>query len=437
MAGATNGFITKLNATGTALIYSTYLGGTSQDQATAIAVDSSGNAYVTGLTESSDFPITPGAFQTSYSTSEDSAFVTKLNATGTTLIYSTFLGGNFSDSGRGIALDSSGYAYVVGVAASPNFPTTPGAFQTTLGGTSSGFITKLNPTGSTLVYSTYLGGSNSADSNSPDQAAIGIAVDSTGNAHVAGNTRCTDFPTTAGAFQTTYGGGDGDAFVTELNASGSALIYSTFLGGTAVDDGFAIALDSADDTYVVGLTQSANFPIVNAFQPSLNGAVNAYVTELNPSGSALVYSSYLGGSGNDAGLGIALDSSANAYVTGNTSSSDFPTTVGALQTNLTGSSNAFVSKIACAGPGVWTQEALIPTLDSNYSAATVNGIVYAQGGCCSNSPTNNESYAYDPSTNTWSAEATQPITAFDPQYRCRRQRNHLPHRRQCQRFLHQ
>ena len=153
---------------------------------------------------------------------------------------------------------------------------------------------------------------------------------------------------------------------------------------------------------------------MNAFQPSLNGAVNAYVTELNPSGSALVYSSYLGGSGNDAGLGIALDSSANAYVTGNTSSSDFPTTVGALQTNLTGSSNAFVSKIACAGPGVWTQEALIPTLDSNYSAATVNGIVYAQGGCCSNSPTNNESYAYDPSTNTWSAEATQPITAFDP-----------------------
>ena len=183
--------------------------------------------------------------------------------------------------------------------------------------------------------------------NSNDSSVSGVTLDSTGNAYVTGATRCTDFPTTLGAFQTTYGGGDLDAFVAKLNASGTALVYSTFLGGSGADVGSDLALDSADNAYVVGYTQSGNFPTANAFQASLNGSYDAFVTELNAGGSALVYSSYLGGSGGrDLGYGIAVDSSGSAYVTGVTDSADFPTTAGAFQTTYGGgSSNAFVAKI--------------------------------------------------------------------------------------------
>ena len=210
------------------LDYSTTFGGSGYDQGNGIAVDSSGNAYVAGFTASSNFPTTTGAFQTAYGGGDYDAFVTKLNATGTGLVYSTYFGGSGYDQGNGIAVDSAGNAYVTGFTASSNFPTTTGAFQTAYGGGSSdAFVTKLNATGTGLVYSTYLGGSGG-------DAGTGIAVDSSGNAYVTGNTNSSNFPATTGAFQATFGGYN-DAFVTKLNATGTGLVYSTYFGGSGYD----------------------------------------------------------------------------------------------------------------------------------------------------------------------------------------------------------
>ncbi len=349
---AAHAFVTKLNAAGSALLYSTYLGGSGNDQGFGIAVDSSGHAYVTGLTSSIDFPTTPGAFQTA-SGGGPHAFVTKLNAAGSALVYSTYLGGSRFDLGRGIAVDSGGYAYVTGFTTSPDFPTTTGAFQTTSGGRADAFVTKLNSTGTGLVYSTYLGGGF-------NEQGLGIAVDPGGHAYVTGFTFSANFPTTTGAFQFTapvkVPPGSGDAFVTKLNAAGSALLYSTYLGGSGGDRGLGIAVDSGGHAYVTGSTTSANFPITTgSFQATAPvkvppGGGDAFVTALNPLGTGLVYSSYLGGSGEDVGFGIALDGSFSAYVTGFTNSINFPTTAGAYQTTepvpIMGSGDAFVTKIA-------------------------------------------------------------------------------------------
>jgi len=215
------------------LAYSTYLGGSDFDFDEGITVDASGNAIVAGATLSSDFPTTSGAFQITSGGSYD-AFVSKLNTTGSALVYSTYLGGGESDVSWGVAVDASGNAYVMGYTASSNFPTTAGAVQTTYGGNQDAFVSKLNATGSTLVYSTYLGGSGAEGFNFEFG---GIAVDTSGNAYVTGNTTSSDFPVTPGAFQTSFGGSDGDAFVSKLNAAGSALIYSTYLGGRYHDGG--------------------------------------------------------------------------------------------------------------------------------------------------------------------------------------------------------
>lgn len=350
-AGNTNGFVTKINPSGSALIYSTYLGGSSFDFATGIALDSSGDAYIAGSAGSIDFPTTSGAFQTTLAGSGN-AFVTKLNPTGTALLYSTYLGGSNGEGAYSIAVDPSGNAYVTGLSGSSNFPTTPGAFQTTLAGIVNAFVTKLNPSGSALLYSTYLGGSNR-------ELGYSIVVDSSGDAYVAGLTRSIDFPTTPGAFQTALAGPQ-KGFVTKLNSSGTMLLYSTFLGGSNPNPNFpiyfeyanSIAVDSSGDAYVTGPTSSTDFPTTpDAFQTTLAGFVNAYVTELNPSGSALLHSTYLGGSGAEQKSSIAIDSSGNAYVTGGTSSSNFPTTAGAFQISngfqgpAFGGENAFVSKI--------------------------------------------------------------------------------------------
>jgi len=320
------------------LVYSTYLGGSGYDWGYGIAVDSSGNAYVTGLTFSTDFP-TQNAFQRRFGGAND-VFVTKLNSSGS-LVYSTYLGGSDMDWGCGIAVDSSGNAYVTGWTWSADFPT-QNAFQRRFGGANDAFVTKLNSSGS-LVYSTYLGGSR------PDWG-YGIAVDSSGNAYVTGRTLSTDFPT-RNAFQRTFGGGgDFDAFVTKLNPSGS-LVYSTYLGGSGGDRGHGIAVDSSGNAYVTGETYSTDFPTKNAFQRTFGGEWDAFVTKLNPSGS-LVYSTYLGGSGDDEGYGIAVDSSGNAYVTGLTDSTDFPTTQNAFQRTFIG--DAFVTKLNPSGSLVYS-----------------------------------------------------------------------------------
>jgi hypothetical protein len=339
--GYDNAFVTKFDPTGSALVYSTYLGGDYADYGTGIAVDAAGNAYVTGYTLSTNFPTTIGAFQTNLEGGAD-AFVTKVAATGASLVYSTFLGGSGSDQANGIAVDAAGNAYVTGYTLSTNFPTTIGAFQLAKGGYEDAFVTKLDPSGSALVYSTYLGGEY-------EDIGWGIAVDAAGNAYVTGGTVSTDFPTTLGAFQTTLGGFR-NAFVTKVAASGSDLVYSTYLGGHYSEaDGFGIALDAAGNAYVTGYTGS-DFPTtIGAFQTTWIGDADAFVTKVAATGASLVYSTFLGGSTDDFGQGIAVDAAGNAYVAGTTLSTDFPTTFGAFQRTSGGGSDVFVTKVDAAG----------------------------------------------------------------------------------------
>jgi hypothetical protein len=335
-AGGQDVFVTKLNAAGNDLIYSTYLGGSGDDNGYGIAVDAAGNAYVTGYTSSTNFPTTKNTFQSTYGGNGD-AFVTKLNASGNALVYSTYLGGSLADYGQAIAVDASGNAYVAGYTYSTDFPT-ENPFQASSAGDFDAFVTKLNGTGDTLLYSTHLGGS-AADYGE------GIAVDASGNAYVTGYTYSTDFPT-ASPFQANLNGLL-NAFVTKLDAVGNALFYSTYLGGNT-DFGRAIAVDAEGNAYVTGITESANFPTVNAFQSTYGGDGDTFVTKFDPAGSALVYSTYLGGSGYENGQSITVDAGGNAYVTGITSSTNFPT-ANPLQASLAGAYNVFVAKLNPAG----------------------------------------------------------------------------------------
>jgi Bacterial Ig-like domain (group 3)/Beta-propeller repeat len=334
--GYADAFVAKLNAAGSALLYSTYLGGSDYDVGHGIAADSAGNAYVTGDTSSTNFP-TVNALQPVAGGNGD-AFVAKLSPDGSALVYSTYLGGAGGDGGYGIAVDSAGNAYVTGGTSSTNFPTA-NALQPVPGGNGDAFAAKLDATGAGLVYSTYLGGSGG-------DAGSGIAVDSAGNAYVTGGTSSTNFPT-ANALQP-MPGGNGDTFVAKLDAAGTALVYSTYLGGTGEEAGFGIAVDSAGNTYVTGRTASPDFPMANPFQPTVGGSYDAFVTKLNATGTALVYSTYLGGRGPDAGYGIGADGAGHAYVTGETLSADFPL-ANAFQPNFGGNYDAFVTKLDATG----------------------------------------------------------------------------------------
>ena len=342
--GSADAFVTKLAADGSALVYSTYLGGSNYDRGSGIAVDSAGSAYVTGWTNSSDFPTTSGAFDTTYNGGFD-AFVTKLDSAGSALMYSTYLGGSLGDLGdlgHDVAVDGAGNAYVTGITNASDFPTTPGAFDTTFGGGTDVFVTKLNASGAARVYSTYLG-------NVGNDQGLGIAVDSAGSAYVTGLST-PGFPTTAGAFDTSFGGGASDGFVTKLLASGAGLAYSTYLGGASEDYGTGIALDSSNNAHVTGSTDSSSFPTTpGAFDTVFGGGSDAFVTKLLPTGAALVYSTYLGGTTTDYGNGIAVDSVGSAHVTGYTGSSNFPTTAGALDTTFGGGSDAFVTSLEASG----------------------------------------------------------------------------------------
>jgi len=373
--GCNTGVVTKLNSTGSALVYSTYLGGNNNMGSVGIKVNSSGEAYVTGSTDGT-FPTTAGAYQVSNPRAGAglAPVFAVLNAAGSACVYCTFLGGSKGSSYNpgsqavGVAIDSSGLAYITGYTDSSDFPTTAGAFQTKCGtdgncnGLWDAFVAKIDPTQSgsaSLVYATFLGGSGT-------DIGASIAVDSAGNAYVTGTTGANvnppfgsplpspDFPTTAGSFQPACPGTCtfDSAWVTKLNASGSALVYSTYLGAsTGNTDSLGqgnIALDSAFNAYITGFTSATDFPTQSPIQASNAGVYDAFVTKFNATGSALVFSTYLGGSVSDYAVSLAVDQFATMYVTGNTSSTDFPTTAGAFQTVCPGGctyNHGFVSKI--------------------------------------------------------------------------------------------
>jgi hypothetical protein len=358
-----NAFVTKLNSTGTALVFSTYLGGSGLgsgfDSATGVAVDASGNVYVTGVTPSTDFPITAAnALQIVNNGTPRNGFLTKLDPTGATLLYSTYLGGSGIDSCAGIAVDVNQNAYLTGLASSTNFPVTPAtAIQTAGLSTGLAFVTRIDTTKSgtgSLIYSTLLGGTNSNEGTA-------IAVDSNFNAYITGQTSSTDFPVTTSAFQSTLKGTFGNAFVSRVDTTTAHnLVYSTYLGGTATsgagDSGSGIALDPSFNVYVTGDTNTSDFPVTTGVLQRLPKNTNktTFVARLDMTKSnaaSLIYSTYLGGSTLDAATAIAVDGSGNAYVIGSTQSSDFPTMPGAPQfTRITSNRNiAYVSVLNSSG----------------------------------------------------------------------------------------
>jgi len=328
----------------TDLVWSTFLGGGDPDQGRGIVVDNSGNVYVTGYTESVDFPTTSGAFDETSNGLRD-VFVVKINEMGSTLEYSTIVGGSSDDRGYDIAVDDSGNAYVTGYIRSTDFPTTSGAFDTTYnGGWVDAFVAMFNATGSALKYSTFLGGND-------EDYARGIALDSYGSTYVTGLTYSTNFPTTSEAFDTTFNGAS-DVFVTKLSPAGNTLPYSTILGGSLWDSGLDISLDANNNAYLIGYTASVDFPTTaGVFDNTYNGGDeigDSFVARLNAAGSVLEYATFLGGSEDDGGGGIALDDSGNAHVTGYTGSVDFPVTAGAFDITYNGSGDIFVAKLVPA-----------------------------------------------------------------------------------------
>ncbi|MEO8371128.1 MAG: SBBP repeat-containing protein, partial [Candidatus Solibacter sp.] len=358
-------FVAKFNSTG-ALVYLTYLGGSGDDFATGIALDSAGNAWVTGGTSSSNFPVSAAAFQRTYGGAGGNglmrmgdAFLSKIGPNGDALLYSTYLGGSLDDVGTAVTLDSAGNIYVTGSTRSRNFPVLQ-PLQAEFAGAGGeqefpkyevvpfdagdAFITKFAAANQAMVYSTYLGGRL-------DDMPTTIAVDSAGSAYIAGHTLSTDFPTTTGAYQRVNRGSNldenifwnfGDAFIAKLNPAGNQLVYSTLLGGTGDDFISSIALDSTGAAYVTGATCSTDFPsTVGVYQKSMRGPSSApvadvligdaFLAKLNPTGTGLAFSTHLGGTGDDAGTAVRLDALGNVYVAGFTDSNDFPTTADGLQ----------------------------------------------------------------------------------------------------------
>ncbi len=362
--------------------YATYLGGLAEDECLGIAIDNSGNAYVTGQTASTNFPNTGstvlrGTFD---------AFVTKIKADGSSLIYSTYVGGSAADSGNGIAVDASGDAFVAGGTVSPDFPFSVGAFQTVLKSPAgNAFVFELNPTGNTLIYSSYLGGSSSGASG---DIALGIAAfASSGSSfvYVVGSATSGDFPVNTNPLQT-CSGGVSNGFVTKLTLKGtgaSDLVYSTCLavGGAPSDNAAAVAVDLSGNAYVTGAVSGITFVTTpGAFQitcgtaPNCNGGLSdAFVTVIKPDGSGYVYSTFLGGSSSDAGSGIAVDSSGNAYVAGWTSSSDFPLKSALQGTFGGGNRDAFVTKLNPMGTALVYSTYLGGSLDDAAKGIAVDG----------------------------------------------------------------
>jgi hypothetical protein len=400
-------FVSKLDARGAELLYSTYLTGAAGVEVTGIAIDQTGAAYLVGEA-GAGFPTTAGAFQPDFKGGAADAFLASLNPAGTRLVYGTYLGGSDYDGARAVAVDGLGQAYVTGIttrAVSPtggnlgpgftpleqipfsDFPVTRGAFQTVPRGRSDSFVTKFRSDGAAVIYSTYLGGSadEQLTTGSPDDRWTGrtIAVDAIGNVHVVGTTLSIDFPTTAGAWQRLFQGG-ADAFVAKLNVIGSRLVYSTYLGGASREVATALAVDGAGKVYVTGWTLSSNFPVTadgaRKRTPESAGVPAAFLTTLDPAGATLEYSTHLGGTGGEQGRAIAVGVAGSIHVAGITGSADFPVTVGTWQPQLAGQQDGFVVKFLPGG-GPLELARIVPAAggDGGTVWAILHGLEFVDG----------------------------------------------------------
>jgi len=320
LAGDTDAFVLKISPDGSELVFSTYLGGERSDAGNDLALDRFGNIIVAGDTSSFSMPIVEHPSHTSYGGNQD-AFVLKMTGNGKTIVYSEYIGGKQKEAGNGVAVDSEGNAYVTGETDSKDFPVV-NAYQSTLSGKvwSDAFITKVSPEGDTFVYSTYLGGSQI-------DVAHSIAVDSHGCAHVTGSTLLSVFPVTNDAFQSKSGGAM-DAFYSRLSPDGRNLLYSTYLGGSCNDWGASITADQYDTVFITGSTSSMDFPIVDPYQRYIGygdpKSSDAFVAKFCPDETRPDYLTFLGGKGMDNGAGIATGGRDSAYITGFTDSPDFP-----------------------------------------------------------------------------------------------------------------
>jgi len=333
-------FVTKINAAGTAVVYSTYLGGTNDEDSLAIAVDSTGAAYITGDTESFNFPVAK-ALQGTFGGGLKDGFVAKLSPAGNALVFSTYLGGSGDDKSKDIALDGAGAVYLTGWTSSFNFPVrTP--VQGAMAGLQDAFVTKLNSAGSAIVYSTYLGGTNIDGGRA-------IAIDATGAAYVTGHSWSSNFPLVT-PLQGTFGGVQ-DVVLFKLTPAGNSLVFSTYIGGAATEKSKGIALNSNGSIYVTGWTTSTNFPMVNPIQGAFAGIQDAFVVKIAPPGRRIIYSTYLGGVDSDSGRDIAIDSADNVYVAGHTWSFNFPM-VNPIQGTFGGIRDAFIAKINSTGTSI-------------------------------------------------------------------------------------
>jgi hypothetical protein len=383
-----DGFVAKLDPEGS-IIYSTYLGGSNQDYLRDIDTDALGNAYVTGMTASFDFPVA-NPYRSGANNYQGDAFVTKLSPSGQSLVYSTYLGGENWEEGAAIAVDQAGSAYVTGVtgsggygANSPlNYPITPNAPQRVFRGSVDGFVTKLTPSGSALAYSTYLGGTDPGFG----EETLAIALDATGSAYVTGYTWATDFPL-VNAYQSVKNAA-GDMFVTKLNNQGTAFVYSTYIGGRINERGTGIAVDEAGYAYVVGWSSSSDFPVVSAYDSSLNDssqviAGDVVVLKLNPQGSGLVYSTFLGAAGSDSATALTLLWGGSLYITGSSDSAGFPVIEPTIHTKSQHGREAFLLHF---------EENHAPSLDLSADGSANEGLAFTRVGSFT-----------DPDANTWTA----------------------------------
>ncbi|MHA2296531.1 MAG: SBBP repeat-containing protein [Candidatus Hodarchaeales archaeon] len=330
----------------TTLAYSTFIGGKDIDNSFEIILDSDNNVYITGRTLSYDFPVTDNASDSSYNYGYD-AFVTKLSNDGSTLIFSTYIGGSGDDYGRAIMLDNENNVYIAGSTTSKDFPTTSNAYDSTYnGGAKDIFIVKLSADGSEILYSTYIGGKNT-------ETCTSLALDSSGNMCFTGATRSIDYPTTDNAFNSMYSGGTGaseswvggDVYITKLSADGSTLLYSTFIGGFANEQSWSIALDNSDNMYFNGYTESYDFPTTNnAYRSIFSGMGDSFACKLSTDGSELTFSTFIGGISYDVAYPFVLDDENNMYIPGYTYSHNFPTTRNAYDQALNNGKSIVSSK---------------------------------------------------------------------------------------------